>query len=113
LLHVRLHVCQWKGYGQLNDGHNLIIPAGAGQLNLQVYGIFSGNSAKLIILPAVIGFYRLRRKVPVRDSVRGDKVIAITQPAQTTVYLEEPEAIDSNREFSLWGGATDLCQWLP
>ncbi|WP_239510014.1 hypothetical protein, partial [Serratia marcescens] len=30
-------------------------------------------------------------------SVRGGKVIASTKPAQTTVYLEQPEAIDYKR----------------
>ncbi|MGQ7153450.1 cytosine deaminase, partial [Escherichia coli] len=51
----------------------------------------------LIILPAENGFDALRRQVPVRYSVRGGKVIASTQPAQTTVYLEQPEAIDYKR----------------
>ncbi|MFO6485230.1 amidohydrolase family protein [Escherichia coli] len=92
-----LHVCQLMGYGQINDGLNLITHHSARTLNLQDYGIAAGNSANLIILPAENGFDALRRQVPVRYSVRGGKVIAGAQPAQTTVYLEQPEAIDYKR----------------
>ena len=97
VLHMGLHVCQLMGYGQINDGLNLITHHSARTLNLQDYGIAVGNSANLIILPAENGFDALRRQVPVRYSVRGGKVIASTQPAQTTVYLEQPEAIDYKR----------------
>ncbi|STL40564.1 cytosine deaminase [Escherichia coli] len=97
VLHMGLHVCQLMGYGQINDGLNLITHHSARTLNLQDYGIAAGNSANLIILPAENGFDALRRQVPVRYSVRGGKVIASTQPAQTTVYLEQPEAIDYKR----------------
>ena len=64
---------------------------------MQDYGIAAGNSANLIILPAENRFDALRRQVPVRYSVRGGGVIASTKPAQTTVYLEQPEAIDCKR----------------
>lgn len=97
VLHMGLHVCQLMGYGQINDGLNLITHHSAVTLNLQDYSIAAGNSANLIILPAENGFDALRRQVPVRYSVRGGKVIASTQPAQTTVYLEQPEAIDYKR----------------
>ena len=97
VLHMGLHVCQLMGYGQINDGLNLITHHSARTLNLQDYGIAAGNSANLIILPAENGFDALRRQVPVRYSVRGGKVIASTQPAQTTVYLDQPEAIDYKR----------------
>ncbi|HFV6977266.1 TPA: cytosine/isoguanine deaminase [Escherichia coli] len=97
VLHMGLHVCQLMGYGQINDGLNLITHHSARTLNLQDYGIAAGNSANLIILPAENGFDALRRQVPVRYSVRGGKVIASTKPAQTTVYLEQPEAIDYKR----------------
>ncbi len=82
VLHMGLHVCQLMGYGQINDGLNLITHHSARTLNLQDYGIAAGNSANLIILPAENGFDALRRQVPVRYSVRGGKVIASTKPAQ-------------------------------
>ncbi len=78
VLHMGLHVCQLMGYGQINDGLNLITHHSARTLNLQDYGIAAGNSANLIILPAENGFDALRRQVPVRYSVRGGKVIAST-----------------------------------
>eukprot|EP01084_Bolivina_argentea_P165787 287950_1 len=86
VLHMGLHVCQLMGYGQINDGLNLITHHSARTLNLQDYGIAAGNSANLIILPAENGFDALRRQVPVRYSVRGGKVIASTQPAPQIVY---------------------------
>ncbi|MBM0990370.1 amidohydrolase family protein, partial [Enterobacter hormaechei] len=91
VLHMGLHVCQLMGYGQINDGLNLITHHSARTLNLKDYGIAAGKSANLIILPAENGFDALRRQVPVRYSVRGGKVIASTKPAQTTVYLEPPD----------------------
>lgn len=99
VLHMGLHVCQLMGYGQINDGLNLITHHSARTLNLQDYGIAAGNSANLIILPAENGFDALRRQVPVRYSVRGGKVIASTQPAQTTVYLssQKPSITNGNR----------------
>ncbi len=66
VLHMGLHVCQLMGYGQINDGLNLITHHSARTLNLQDYGIAAGNSANLIILPAENGFDALRRQVPVR-----------------------------------------------
>ncbi|WP_407241472.1 amidohydrolase family protein [Escherichia coli] len=57
VLHMGLHVCQLMGYGQINDGLNLITHHSARTLNLQDYGIAAGNSANLtIILPAENGF---------------------------------------------------------
>lgn len=50
VLHMGLHVCQLMGYGQINDGLNLITHHSARTLNLQDYGIAAGNSANLIIL---------------------------------------------------------------
>ncbi|STF27938.1 cytosine deaminase [Escherichia coli] len=55
VLHMGLHVCQLMGYGQINDGLNLITHHSARTLNLQDYGIAAGNSANLIILPAENG----------------------------------------------------------
>lgn len=97
VLCMGLHVCQLMGYGQINDGLNLITHHSGRTVNGQGSGIAAGNYANLIILPAENGFDAGKRQVPVRYSVRGGKVIASTQPAQTTVYLEQPEAIDTKK----------------
>lgn len=97
VLHMGLHVCQLMGYGQINDGLNLITHHSARTLNLQNYGIASGNPANLLILPAENGFDALRRQTPVRYSLRHGALIAETQPAQTVVHLTEDETVDFRR----------------
>lgn len=97
VLHMGLHVCQLMGYGQLDAGINLITHNSARTLQLQDYGIQTGNTANLIILPAENGFDALRRQVPVRYSIRHGRVIAETKPADTTLYLQESEKVDFKR----------------
>lgn len=97
VLHMGLHVCQLMGYGQIDDGLDLITTHSARTLNLTDYGLRAGNSADLIILPANSGFDAVRRQTPVRYSIRAGTVIAQTQPAQTTLYLEQEEQIDFRR----------------
>ena len=97
VLHMGLHVCQLMGYGQLDEGIKLITHNSARTLQLQDYGIQSGNSANLIILPAENGFDALRRQVPTRYSIRQGRVIAQTQPAASTIYLAESEKVDFRR----------------
>ncbi len=100
VLHMGLHVCQLMGYGQINDGLNLITHHSARTLNLQDYGIAAGNSANLIILPAENGFDALRRQVPVRYSVRGGKVIASTKNRHKPPYIwssQKPSITNGNR----------------
>lgn len=97
VLHMGLHVCQLMGYDQLDSGIELITTNSARALQLQDYGIQSGNSANLVILPADSGFDALRRQVPVRYSIRHGKVIAETVPAATTIHLAESEKVDFKR----------------
>lgn len=97
VLHMGLHVCQLMGYGQIDDGLNLITTHSARTLNLTDYGLRAGNSADLVILPADSGFDAVRRQTPVRYSIRAGSVIAATQPAQTTLYLEQEEQVDFRR----------------
>ncbi|OON39314.1 cytosine deaminase [Izhakiella australiensis] len=97
VLHMGLHVCQLMGYDQINAGLDLITRNSARTLQLKDYGIHTGNPASLVILPAENGFDALRRQVPVRYSVRAGKVIAATEPASSTLYLEQQEAIDFTR----------------
>ncbi|MDN6018780.1 MAG: cytosine deaminase, partial [Enterobacterales bacterium] len=78
-------------------GVNLITHHSAKTLNLTDYGIAAGNSANLIVLPADSGFDAVRRQVPVRYSVRHGAVIACTQPAKTTLHLEQSETVDFKR----------------
>ena len=97
VLHMGLHVCQLMGYSQINDGLNLITTHSARTLHLADYGLSCGNSANLVILPADNGFDALRRQTPVRYSIRHGAVIAATQPAETTLYLEHEEKVDFRR----------------
>ncbi|WP_345829265.1 cytosine deaminase [Erwinia sp. HDF1-3R] len=97
VLHMGLHVCQLMGYAQIDAGINLITHNSARTLQLKDYGIQSGNSANMVILPAESGFDALRRQVAVRYSIRQGKVIAETQPAQTTIHLGESEQVDFRR----------------
>ena len=97
VLHMGLHVCQLMGYDQLDSGIKLITTNSARTLQLQDYGIQSGNSASLVILPADSGFDALRRQVPVRYSIRHGRVIAETVPATSTLYLESSEKVDFRR----------------
>ncbi|WP_067709882.1 cytosine deaminase [Erwinia sp. ErVv1] len=97
VLHMGLHVCQLMGYAQIDAGINLITHNSARTLQLKDYGIQSGNSANMVILPAESGFDALRRQVAVRYSIRQGKVIAETKPAQTTIHLGESEQVDFRR----------------
>lgn len=97
VLHMGLHVCQLMGYGQINDGLNLITTHSAKTLNLQDYGVKVGNSANLVVLPAENGFDAVRRQTPARYSVRHGRVIAETVPSQTTLHLTQPEAVTFKR----------------
>lgn len=97
VLHMGLHVCQLMGYDQLDSGIKLITTNSARALQLPDYGIQSGNSANLVILPADSGFDALRRQVPVRYSIRHGKVIAETVPAASTIHLTESEKVDFRR----------------
>lgn len=97
VLHMGLHVCQLMGYGQINDGLNLITTHSARTLHLEDYGLSAGNSANLVILPAENGFDAVRRQTPVRYSIRNGVVIAATQPAETTLYLAQEEKVDFRR----------------
>ncbi|KAB8312359.1 cytosine deaminase [Erwinia endophytica] len=97
VLHMGLHVCQLMGYGQLDEGIKLITTNSARTLQLRDYGIQTGNSASLIILPADNGFDALRRQVPVRYSIRHGRVIAQTKLAETTIHLDESEHVNFKR----------------
>lgn len=97
VLHMGMHVCQLMGYEQLDAGINLITTHSARTLQLNDYGIQSGNSANLVILPAESGFDALRRQVPVRYSIRHGRVIAETAPATSVIHLDESEKVDFRR----------------
>ncbi|EEN8991637.1 cytosine deaminase [Salmonella enterica subsp. enterica] len=97
VLHMGLHVCQLMGYGQINDGLNLITIHSAKTLHLQDYGLSVGNAANLVILPAENGFDAVRRQTPARYSIRHGRVIAETVPSQTTLHLTQPEAVTFKR----------------
>jgi len=94
VLHMGLHVCQLMGYEQINQGLDLVTTNGAKTMNLKDYGIAPGNPANLLILPAENGFDAVRRQTPPRYVIRHGRVIAETQPAQSTLFLAQPEQVD-------------------
>ncbi|MBE2893698.1 cytosine deaminase [Spirabiliibacterium falconis] len=94
VLHMGLHVCQLMGYQQLNDSLALVTENSAKALHLSDYGIVEGNSANFVLLPAENGFDALRRQVPTRSSIRHGNIIAQTEPAQTTIFLDNTQRID-------------------
>lgn len=98
VLHMGLHLCQIMGYEELNRSLDLITHHSARTMNIQdSYGIDIGKPGNLLILPADNDFDALRRQVPVRYSIRHGKVIAQTQPAVTSVHLEQTEAVTFKR----------------
>jgi len=98
VLHMGLHVCQLMGYEQINQGLDLITVNSARAMHLSDYGIAVGHSANLVILPAENGFDAVRRQVAPRYVIRRGRIIAQTQPAQATLFLEEtPEIVDFKR----------------
>ncbi|QGU86001.1 cytosine deaminase [Erwinia sorbitola] len=97
VLHMGMHVCQLMGYEQLDSGIKLITTHSARTLQLTDYGLESGNSANLVILPAESSFDALRRQVPVRYSVRHGRVIAETVPATSVIHLDKSEPVDFRR----------------
>ncbi len=98
VLHMGLHVCQMMGYEQIKNSLDLISTHSARTMNIQnQHGIEEGKPGSLLILPAENGFDALRRQVPVRYSVRHGKVIAQTQLAVTSVYLDQAERITFQR----------------
>ena len=88
VLHMGLHVCQMMGYQQINEGLKLVTENSARTFGLSDYGIATGNTANLVILPAENGFEAVRCQVPVRWSIRQGRVIATTQLAQTWVQMD-------------------------
>lgn len=88
VLHMGLHVCQMMGYQQINEGLKLVTENSARAFGLSDYGIATGNTANLVILPAENGFEAVRCQVPVRWSIRQGRVIATTQLAQTWVQMD-------------------------
>ncbi|UJD87540.1 cytosine deaminase [Rahnella aquatilis] len=96
VLHMGLHVCQLMGYQQIDDGLKLITTCSARTMNLEGYGLESGNAASLVILPAQSGFDAVRRQTPVQYSVREGVLIAQTQLAKTVIHLHEDYPVDFN-----------------
>ncbi|WP_019617018.1 cytosine deaminase [Psychromonas ossibalaenae] len=98
VLHMGLHVSQVMGYEQINESLDLISCNSARTLNiLDNYGIEEGKAASLLILPAENGFDAVRRQVAVRYSIRHGKVVAQTQPAVSTINLEQTETVTFQR----------------
>ncbi|WP_417880550.1 cytosine deaminase [Vibrio sp.] len=98
VLHMGLHVSQCMGYEQINESLNLISKNSAKTLSLHdKYQLAEGCDANFILLDAQNGFDAVRRQAAVLYSVRGGKVLAQTQPAQTQVNLAQSQVVDFTR----------------
>lgn len=60
-LHIGLHVYQLMGYGQINNGLNLVITHSAKTLHLQDCGLNVGDPVNLVILSVGNGSDAARR----------------------------------------------------
>ena len=95
VLHIGLHVCQLMGYDDIKQSLKLITENSATTLNIRArYGIEVGKPANLIILPASNGFDAVRRQPRVQYSIFNGSIIARTEPASTTIHLDQDEEVD-------------------
>lgn len=95
VLHMGLHVCQLMGYDDIKQSLKLITENSATTLNIRArYGIEVGKPANLIILPASNGFDAVRRQPRVQYSIFNGSIIARTEPASTTIHLDQDEEVD-------------------
>ena len=95
VLHMGLHVCQLMGYDDIKQSLKLITENSATTLNIRAhYGIEVGKPANLIILPADNGFGAVRRQPRVQYSIFNGNIIARTEPASTTIHLDQDEDVD-------------------
>ena len=83
-----VYAAQMMGYDELLDSYKFVTYNGARALAVdEDYGIRVGNPANCILLDATNFYEVLRTHAPVTYSIRHGKVLASTQPAQTTLYV--------------------------
>lgn len=99
VLHLGIHVTQLMGYEQIVNAIDFITTNSANTLDIaDRYGIEEGKPANFIILAAEDEYDAIRRQTPVLYSVRNGKIIARTQPATTSIEMEETETITFQKQ---------------
>jgi cytosine deaminase len=92
---VAVHYAQMSGQAELETLFDMITTRPAQALGIANYGLNEGSPADLVVFAAPSEMDALRLIAPRRLVLRGGKVVARTQPAQTTVVWDgAEEAVD-------------------
>jgi cytosine deaminase len=86
--HMTVHVSQMTGLKEIEACFEMITHNGARSLHIPDYGITVGNPANVVILNVPNAFDAIRYQVTPRYVISRGKVIAETQPAQTSTYMD-------------------------
>ncbi|PSB18464.1 cytosine deaminase [Phormidesmis priestleyi ULC007] len=81
---MAVHVCQMTGTSEIDACYDMVTGNGAKTLHLEDYGIEVGKPANLIVLDADDRTNAIRRRAIVRFVISQGKLLAETQPPQTT-----------------------------
>jgi cytosine deaminase len=85
--HMAVHAAQMTGLKEIDACFDMVTHHGARSLNLSDYGIKVGNPANLAVLGVDDPFNAIRYQVKPRYVISRGKLIAETQPAQTSVTV--------------------------
>ncbi len=85
--HMAVHVAQMTGLKEIDGCFDMITHNGARSLDIGDYGIKVGNPANMAVLEVADPFNAIRYQVTPRYVISQGKVIAETQPAQTSVKV--------------------------
>lgn len=88
---VLVHYGQMSGQSELETLFEMITTRPAQALGITNYGLSEGSPADLVVFDASSELDALRLGAPRRLVLRGGKVVARTQPAQTTVVWDGTE----------------------
>jgi cytosine deaminase len=88
---VLAHYGQMSGYGELKTLIDMITKNPASALGLEGYGLEPGCKADLCVFAAPTEMDAIRLVAPRKLVVRGGKIVARTEPAQTTVVWDGRE----------------------
>jgi len=82
---MAVHVCQMTGTSEIDACYEMVTQNGAKTLHIENdYGIEVGKPANLITLDADDRYDAIRRRAIVRFVISQGKLLAETQPPQTT-----------------------------
>ena len=85
--HMAVHVAQMTGLQEIDACFDMVTRNGARSLHISNYGIKVGNPANLVVLGVTDPFNAIRYQVTPRYVISQGKIIAETQPSQTSVTI--------------------------